>query len=117
MSPAIGPIAVLPSESMGMLLPGASESSDATQRLVDEEVRRIVDSAHREVVDLLRANRTQLDDLVAALLSAETLDESEAYAAVGLSREAAPEETGRAVATALLAPPIPSSGAADPPTD
>ena len=39
MSDAIGPIAVLPSDGQGPLLPGASETSEATQRLVDEEVR------------------------------------------------------------------------------
>src|SRR5262249_1740941 len=61
MSRAIGPIAVLPSESMGMLLPGASETSPETQRLVDEEVRRIVDSAYREVLELLRDKRSNLD--------------------------------------------------------
>ena len=47
MSRAIGPIAVLPSEANGPLLPGASEVSPDTQRLIDEEVRRIVDEATR----------------------------------------------------------------------
>ena len=46
MSRAIGPIAVLPSDAQGPLLPGVSEVSESTQRLVDEEVRRIVDEAH-----------------------------------------------------------------------
>ena len=65
MSRAIGPIAVLPRDGMGPLLPGASETSEATQRLVDEEVRRIVESAHTEVSDLLRSHRENLDSLVA----------------------------------------------------
>ncbi len=43
MSDAIGPVAVLPSEGMGPYFPGASETSQATQKLVDDEVRRIVD--------------------------------------------------------------------------
>ncbi len=46
MSRAIGPIAVLPAEGMGPFLPGVAETSESTQRLVDEEVRRIVESAH-----------------------------------------------------------------------
>ena len=92
MSRAIGPIAVIPSEQMGMLLPGASETSEATQRLVDEEVRRIVDAAHSEVLSLIRSRRSQLDDLVAALLKAETLDEADAYAAAGLTRDSATAE-------------------------
>ena len=86
MSRAIGPIAVLPRDGMGPLLPGASETSEATQRLVDEEVRRIVESAHAEVSDLLRSHRDNLDSLAAALLDRETLDEADAYSAAGLSR-------------------------------
>jgi cell division protease FtsH len=94
MSRAIGPIAVLPRDGMGPLLPGASETSEATQRMVDEEVRRIVESAHAEVSDLLRRHRGNLDSLVAALLDRETLDEVDAYAAAGLHRNtlATPEE-------------------------
>ena len=95
MSAAIGPIAVLPSESMGMLLPGVSETSEETQRIVDEEVRRIVDTAHRQVLELLRDNRHHLDELVAALLKTETLDEADAYAAAGLTRESSSEEEER----------------------
>src|SRR5579875_440201 len=84
MSRAIGPVAVLPADGAGMLLPGVSETSEATQRLVDEEVHRIVEDAHREVLELLRENRHRLDSLVAALLEHETLDEADAYAAAGL---------------------------------
>ena len=86
MSSAIGPVAVLPSEATSMLLPGASETSEKTQQLVDQEVHRIVESAHRDVIELLHAKRGQLDDLVAALLKHETLDEADAYAAAGLTR-------------------------------
>ena len=86
MSPAIGPITVIPMDGVNPLLPGAAETSEATQRLVDEEVRRIVDTCHQEVTELLRAHRAQLDSLVAALLERETLDEADAYAAAGLPR-------------------------------
>ncbi len=94
MSRAIGPIAVLPMDGMSALLPGAAESSEATQRLIDEEVRRIVETAHAEVGDLLRTRRGKLDSLVSALLEHETLDEADAYAAAGLARnpDAAPPE-------------------------
>lgn len=84
---------------MSLLLPGVSETSEATQRLVDEEVRRIVESAHAEVSSLLRDHRSNLDALVAALLEHETLDEADAYAAAGLisrrdgSTEPAPRGT------------------------
>jgi cell division protease FtsH len=86
MSRAIGPIAVIPQDGMGPLLPGAAETSESTQRLVDEEVRRIVESAYKEVTELLRAHRSNLDSLVSALLERETLDEVDAYAAAGLPR-------------------------------
>ena len=69
MSRAIGPIAVLPADGMGPFLPGVSETSESTQRLVDEEVRRIVESAHSEVSTLLREHRSNLDSLVAACSS------------------------------------------------
>ncbi|MGH2843386.1 MAG: hypothetical protein ACRDKL_07345 [Solirubrobacteraceae bacterium] len=95
MSNAIGPVAVLPADGSGMLLPGVSETSAQTQQLVDQEVHRIVQSAHREVIDLLRNHRSQLDDLVAALLEHETLDEAAAYAAAGLTRESAAEPEAR----------------------
>jgi cell division protease FtsH len=93
MSRVIGPIAVIPMDGTGPLLPGVHETSEATQRLVDEEVRRIVESAHAEVSDLLRKHRHHLDTLVDALLASETLDEDDAYQAAGLARtpEAQPE--------------------------
>src|SRR3954447_21714210 len=53
MSSAIGPIAVIPRDGEGPLLPGVSEVSPDTQRLIDEEVRRIIDDAHQQVDDLL----------------------------------------------------------------
>jgi cell division protease FtsH len=79
------------------LLPGASETSEATQRLVDEEVRRIVETAHAEVSELLRGHRSQLDSLVSSLLERETLDEADAYAAAGLPRVPAEAEPAPSV--------------------
>ena len=86
MSRAIGPIAVLPAESNGMLLPGADQPSETIQRLVDEEVRRIVEESHAEVRRLLDDHREQLDALTEALLREETLDEDAAYAAAQVTR-------------------------------
>ena len=88
MSDAIGPVAVIPRDGAGPLLPGVSEVSPDTQKLVDEEVRRIVEDSHREVVELLQQNRNRLDSLVHALLEHETLDEDDAYAAAGVERTA-----------------------------
>ena len=90
MSPAIGPVAVIPRDGAGPLLPGVAEVSPATQKLLDDEVRRIVDEAHDEILALLHENRDKLDSLVTALLEHETLDEDDAYAAAGVERGAAP---------------------------
>jgi cell division protease FtsH len=100
MSDAIGPIAVIPSESAGPLLPGTSEVSGATQELIDREVRRIVDAAQAEVTALLTEHRAKLDSLTAALLAAETLDEAEAYVAAGVKRDGGDEAEPRSIAAA-----------------
>jgi len=84
MSEAVGPLTVLPSEGEGPFLPGASAASESTQRLVDEEVRKLVEEGHQEVTQLLTDHRDQLESLAQALLKAETLDAPEAYAAAGV---------------------------------
>jgi cell division protease FtsH len=92
MSPAIGPIAVIPSDAQGPLLPGVSEVSQETQRTVDQEVHRIVDEAHRAVTQLLIDNRDKLESLTERLLEKETLDQDEAYEAAGVPLPAPGEE-------------------------
>jgi cell division protease FtsH len=89
MSDALGPVAVLPRDGAGPFLPGSAEASPETQKLLDEEVRRIVAEAHDEVVGLLTENRSRLDALANALLERETLDEDDAYAAAGVTRSQA----------------------------
>ncbi len=84
MSPAIGPVTVLAQDGRGPFLPGAAQPSEQTQQLVDQEVRRIVDELYADVLELLRANRAKLDRLANALLKHETLDQVDAYAAVGI---------------------------------
>jgi len=113
MSERIGPIAVLPADGAGPFLPGASETSEETERLVDHEVRRLVDDAHAGVTRLLTNHRGQLDSLAHALLGAETLDAIDAYAAAGLPAHAA--ELSHAELPAHAAEP--SAHAADPRPD
>jgi cell division protease FtsH len=84
MSETIGTITVIPTDGQGPLLPGAAEVSEETQRLIDEDVRKLVASLHEEVVALLQENREKLDSLAAALLEHETLDQADAYAAAGV---------------------------------
>ena len=90
MSDAIGPVSVISRDGSGPFLPGASEVSAETQKLLDEEIRRIVAEAHDEVVALLVANRGRLDSLANELLEHETLDQDEVYAAAGVMHAPAP---------------------------
>jgi cell division protease FtsH len=84
MSEAIGPVAVLPADGQGPLLPGVSETSEHTQELIDEETQRLVAEAHEAVTTLLGEHRDQLESLARALLASETLDAPEAYAAASV---------------------------------
>jgi cell division protease FtsH len=86
MSDAIGPVAVIPRDGQGPLLPGASGVSEETQRVIDEEVRRLVERCDEDVRRLLAENRGKLDALVKALMERETLDEAEAYEVAGVER-------------------------------
>ena len=93
MSDVIGLVSVIP-EDGSMPMPGLSEVSPATQQLIDEEVRRLIDDAHDQVTKLMLANRGKLDALANELLEQETLDQDEAYAAAGFDRPSGePNET------------------------
>jgi cell division protease FtsH len=68
---------------------------------VEDEVRRIVESAEDETVALLAENRVKLDVLVARLLEQETIDQDEVYEVVGMplpvpDAEPEPEPTAAA---------------------
>jgi len=95
MSEAIGPIAVIQADGQGPLLPGISETSEATQRLIDEEVHKLVEGAHEEVTHLLVDHREQLESLAQALLKAETLDALDAYAAARVPAHVEEESVAR----------------------
>jgi len=93
MSDIVGPISV-DGRSQGMLLPGTPDVSEHTQQLIDEEVRRIVEDAERETVELLGNERHRLEALAQALLERETLDQPDAYEIAGVplaAAEASPE--------------------------
>jgi cell division protease FtsH len=92
MSETLGPIAVADGRADGQLLPGQSPTSEATQQLVDQEVRRIVDEAEHETVLLLERERPRLEALARALLARETLDQTDAYEIAGVPLPEAAEE-------------------------
>jgi len=81
MSEAVGMVAILPRDGAS---PFGEPVSPQTLELLEQEVRRLVDEAHEDVVALLREQRTRLDALADALLASETLDQADAYRIVGL---------------------------------
>jgi cell division protease FtsH len=89
MSPAVGPVSVLPPAGQEQPF-GGDGVAPATKQLVDEEVRRLVEDCYGTAVATLRGNRDRLDRLAHTLLERETLGEDEAYAAAGLTRQSAP---------------------------
>ena len=89
MSDEVGFVAVQAADGQSPMLPGVSETSEATQQLVDREVRRIIEDAHEDVTRMLEIEREKLDSLAEALLRDETLDEPDAYAAAGIGRSPA----------------------------
>jgi cell division protease FtsH len=67
MSPAIGPITVLPTP--GQESPyGLDGAAPATRELVDTETRRIIEECYAQALQTLRGNRDRLDRLAHALL-------------------------------------------------
>ena len=86
MSEAIGLVSVLPGPNDDPLLfPGISGStSEHTRRLLDDEIRQLIDESYVDALATLRGHRDQLEGLAAALLEHETLDEPEAYRAAGV---------------------------------
>ncbi|HWL30427.1 MAG TPA: hypothetical protein VNQ97_16135, partial [Burkholderiaceae bacterium] len=61
-----------------------ADISEQTAALVDAEVHKIIHDSHDQAKRLLHEHRKQLDALVEALLSRETLDEREILEVTGL---------------------------------
>ena len=67
--------------------------SEATARIIDEEVRAIVEKAEKTATDILTKNRDNLDKLAMALLEKEVLDGSEIDAIInGSGSDEVPKE-------------------------
>ena len=87
MSPALGPMSVLPGPGQEPVFGfDGNGPSPATRELLDTEVRRLLDEAATDAEKTLSVHRSNLDALVEALLKAETLDAEEAYRAAGIAR-------------------------------
>ena len=87
MSPAVGPVSVLPGPGQESMFGfDGNGPSPATRELVDREVRRLLEEAAQRAEKVLTEHRPKLDALVEALLRCETLDAEEAYRAAGIPR-------------------------------
>ena len=84
MSDTVGPVSVLPRDGQQTWPADPSGPSDETRKLVDDEVRRILDDCSGTASQVLADNRDKLDALAQALLQRETLEEEEAYAIAGV---------------------------------
>lgn len=85
---------------------GAKPYSEETARLIDREILGIISDCHDEARRLLQDHRRELDQLVAALMERETLDEQAILAATGLPPAAALEDRPTA---AMADPPKPQA--------
>ncbi len=99
MSPAIGPVAVVPRPGGAPMLDGRMPS-ESLRVLVDDEVRRIAEECYQQALETLQTHRANLDGLVKALLEHETLDEDDAYRAAGIERRRERSDGGTAVPAA-----------------
>jgi cell division protease FtsH len=109
MSERLGMVELAPRENPYLGGPAAAYGaarpySEETAKAIDAEVHKIIDESHEEAKRLLRAHRKQLDALVQALLSRETLNEEEILEATGLP-PAPPLESGKLPAPAAVPAP------------
>ncbi len=88
MSPEIGPVTILDDRLVDGL--GRPMVAEETLKLMDSEVRRIIDTCYSAALEQLKEHREKLDGLTEALLAKETLEEAEAYEAAGIPRPEKP---------------------------
>ncbi|MEV7775260.1 ATP-dependent zinc metalloprotease FtsH [Kitasatospora sp. NPDC086791] len=84
--------------------------SEEVAALVDEEVKKLIESAHNEAWEILVENRDVLDNLVLELLEKETLNKeqiAEVFAPI-VKRPARPAWTGSTRRTPSTRPPVQS---------
>ncbi len=86
MSPVVGPLNYSREDGSAFQKP----YSEATAKLIDDEVKRIADECFQEACRLLTEHRGKLDDLAHALIEHDSLDEKEILAVTGLTPPAKP---------------------------
>jgi cell division protease FtsH len=76
MSDALGPVNYMEEEEhlfLGREIARTKNISEATQKAIDAELRRILDEAHRQAREILSAQRAELERIAQALIRYETL--------------------------------------------
>ena len=84
MSPKVGPLNFSGQDGENPMLVQRSYS-EATAKLIDEEMKRIVEECFTEANRLLNSNRDRLDKLAGALLEHDSLEEKEILEVTGLT--------------------------------
>ncbi len=72
---------------LGRQITQRKDYSEETARRIDEEMKKILDSAMAETRKILGEHRDQLDTLTEALVEHETLDDNEVRALLGFTVE------------------------------
>ena len=101
MSPRLGPVGFTSDGAnyLGVEDPRSRAYAEQTQRVIDEEVSRLLREAEQRATDVLSNHRDALNRLTQLLLEKETVDGSEVYALVGRGR---PQESGVVEAPAAI---------------
>lgn len=75
----LGVINIKPQAMFGMWSRGEEGGpvSEAMQSKIDSEVKKIIDNAHKQALEILRKNKVKLEKVAAALLEKETLESEE----------------------------------------
>ncbi|MBW7997311.1 MAG: ATP-dependent metallopeptidase FtsH/Yme1/Tma family protein [Candidatus Glassbacteria bacterium] len=97
MSEAMGPLAFGHKEEqifLGREIAQHQDYSEATARLIDREVKKLVEEAYNDAMSLLRENRGKLEKLADILLEREVLDAEEINLVVA-GKNLPPVDTGK----------------------
>jgi cell division protease FtsH len=98
LSPALGPVGY--SDQSGQYLGGPLQDglrrpySEETQRVVDQEVSRLLREAEERAVAMLNEHRDQLDWLAARLVEKETVDGSAVLEVLQTKKQLVPRASG-----------------------
>jgi len=120
MSDVLGPLTLGQKQHevfLGRDFAAQPDYSDQVAFEIDNEVRRLIDEAHDEALDILQANRAKLDELAAILIERETMEREEVEAFLATipkraQRDQAVSGAGLAVSRRAIRriPPAPGNG-------